>query len=90
MSEDNGSGNKDLEELSWEDFDKVTLDVENIAGSMQLPQKANVFVSMCLDKNEKIVLNISKNRGGAVPQPIPLYFDKKCQQIYELADNPPE
>jgi len=64
--------------------------VENIAGSMQLPQKANVFVSMCLDKNEKIVLNISKNRGGAVPQPIPLYFDKKCQQIYELADNPPE
>ena len=24
--------------------------VENIAGSMQLPQKANVFVSMCLDK----------------------------------------
>jgi len=62
--------------------------VENIAGSMQLPQKANVFVSMCLDKSNKIVLNISKNRGGAVPQPIPLYFDKKCQQIYELADDP--
>lgn len=63
--------------------------VENIAGSMQLPQKANVFVSMCLDKEENVVLNISKNRGGAVPQPIPLFFDKKCQRIGELADNPP-
>ena len=63
--------------------------VENIAGSMQLPQKANVFVSMCLDKEENVVLNISKNRGGAVPQPIPLFFNKKCQQIGELADNPP-
>ena len=35
MSEDNGSGNKDLEELSWEDFDKVTLDVENILKRIQ-------------------------------------------------------
>ena len=44
---------------------------------------------MCLDKEENVVLNISKNRGGAVPQPIPLFFNKKCQQIGELADNPP-
>ena len=35
MSEDNGSGNKDLEELSWEDFDKVTLDVEHILKRIQ-------------------------------------------------------
>ena len=35
MSEDNGSGNKDLEELSWEDFDKITLDVEHILKRIQ-------------------------------------------------------
>ena len=35
MSENNGSGNKDLEELSWEDFDKVTLDVEHILNRIQ-------------------------------------------------------
>ena len=35
MSDNNGGGNKDLEELSWEDFDKVTLDVENILKRIQ-------------------------------------------------------
>ena len=35
MSDNNGGGNKDLEELSWEDFDKVTLDVENILTRIQ-------------------------------------------------------
>ena len=35
MSNNNGGGNKDLEELSWEDFDKVTLDVEHILHRVQ-------------------------------------------------------
>ena len=35
MSEDNGGGNKDLDELSWEDFDKITLDVEHILKRIQ-------------------------------------------------------
>ena len=34
MSDDNGKG-KSLEELSWEDFDKVTLDVEHILHRVQ-------------------------------------------------------
>ena len=33
MSDNNGS--KNLEELSWEDFDKVTLDVEHILHRVQ-------------------------------------------------------
>ena len=33
MSDNNGS--KNLDELSWEDFDKVTLDVENILKRIQ-------------------------------------------------------
>ena len=33
MSDNNGS--KNLEELSWEDFDKVTLDVEHILKRIQ-------------------------------------------------------
>ena len=32
---DNGDGSKNLEELSWEDFDKVTLDVEHILHRVQ-------------------------------------------------------
>ena len=35
MSDNNGDGNKDLEELTWEDFDKVTLDVEHILKRIQ-------------------------------------------------------
>ena len=35
MSDNNGGGNKDLEELSWEDFDKITLDVEHILKRIQ-------------------------------------------------------
>ena len=35
MSNNNGGGNKDLEELSWEDFDKITLDVEHILKRIQ-------------------------------------------------------
>ena len=34
MSDDNGKG-KSLEELSWVDFDKVTLDVEHILHRVQ-------------------------------------------------------
>ena len=34
MSDNNGDG-KSLEELSWEDFDKVTLDVEHILKRIQ-------------------------------------------------------
>ena len=58
--------------------------VENIAGSMQLPQKANVFVSLCANKEGLTVLKIDKNRGGAIPEPIPISFNRKCQQITEL------
>jgi len=35
MSNNNGEGNKSLEDLSWEDFDKVTLDVEHILHRVQ-------------------------------------------------------
>ena len=34
MSDNNGKG-KSIEELSWEDFDKVTLDVEHILHRVQ-------------------------------------------------------
>ena len=34
MSDDNGKG-KSIEELRWEDFDKVTLDVEHILHRVQ-------------------------------------------------------
>jgi len=63
--------------------------VENIAGSMQLAQKANVFVALCPDKQGNTVLKISKNRGGAVPEPIPMEFNRKCQRITELSDSNP-
>ena len=63
--------------------------VENIAGSMQLAQKANVFVALCPDKQGNTVLKISKNRGGAVPEPIPMDFNRKCQRITELSDSNP-
>ena len=46
MSDNNGGGNKDLEELSWEDFDKVTLDVENILKRIQEFHGTNVQDSM--------------------------------------------
>ena len=35
MSNNNGEGSKSLEDLSWEDFDKVTLDVEHILHRVQ-------------------------------------------------------
>ena len=35
MSNNGDGGNKSLEELSWEDFDKVTLDVEHILHRVQ-------------------------------------------------------
>jgi len=63
--------------------------VENIAGSMQLPQKANVFVSLCATKEGLTVLKIDKNRGGAIPEPIPISFNRKCQQITELSNGQP-
>ena len=63
--------------------------VENIAGSMQLPQKANVFVSLCANKEGLTVLKIDKNRGGAIPEPIPISFNRKCQQITELSNGQP-
>jgi len=48
-----------------------------------------VFVSLCATKEGLTVLKIDKNRGGAIPEPIPISFNRKCQQITELSNGTP-
>jgi replicative DNA helicase len=57
--------------------------MENVSDSMQLVHKAHVAGALYEGKDGRPYFKIFKNRGGAIIQPIPLDYNKKCQQIKE-------
>ena len=59
-------------------------EMENIAGSMQIVQKANVMIALYGTKEQDFMMKIIKNRGGPCNIEIPLHFNRKCQHISEL------
>lgn len=58
--------------------------MDNVSDSMQLVHKAHVALGLYENKQHRPCLKIFKNRGGAIVQPIPLNFNKECQQIGEF------
>ena len=57
--------------------------MENIGDSMQLIHKSHVAIGLYEAKDGHPNMKIFKNRGGAIVQPIPLRFNKECQQLKE-------
>lgn len=57
--------------------------MDNVSDSMQLIHKAHVALGLYENKQHRPCLKIFKNRSGAIVQPIPLNYNKDCQQISE-------
>ena len=59
--------------------------MQNVSDSMQLVHKASVAGGLYMAKDGRPHFKIFKNRGGPLPQAIPLLFNKSCQQISEVS-----
>ena len=59
--------------------------MQNVSDSMQLVHKASVAGGLYMAKDGRPHFKIFKNRGGPIPQAIPLLFNKSCQQISEVS-----
>jgi len=57
-----------------------------IGGSWKIAQKADTFLILGVNNNERHFLKIDKNRNGPAPKTIELNFDKETQRIYEMSD----
>lgn len=57
--------------------------MDNLSDSMQLIHKSSVAVALYEAKDGRPHAKLLKNRGGPIVVPIPLSFNKKCQQITE-------
>ena len=58
--------------------------MQNVSDSMQLVHKASVAGGLYMAKDGRPHFKIFKNRGGPIPEAIPLVFNKQCQQITEV------